>query len=341
MGVVDVSVVVPTYNRAEMVCEAIESLVHQETDSQFSFEIVVVDNASTDSTKGAVQRVAEFSPIPIRYAFEEAAGDAHARNTGVKGARADWLAFLDDDEFADKDWLRQLYFTALGQNALIVGGEVRLVLSDEQKRAFGRALRKALRETQHGKDVVRRYTGGSLPAAGNMLVKRAVFDRVGLFDTSMLAGGSDSDLVLRARAAGYDLWYTPKAVVHHRVPPHRLTRAYLRWDSLRDGTTLAFLDYKFRGRGRVMFFCCARIGQALLVNLPQLFFAFLSGDDLRFLGRGSLLWRAVGYARECLFLFAPTLFPQERFFAALEFHSARKKFSGVSSTTETSTLGNA
>jgi GT2 family glycosyltransferase len=319
MGEVDISVVVPTYNRSEMLHDAIESLIRQETHQELSFEIVVVDNASTDSTESTVQHFATVSPIPVRYVFEEVPGDAHARNRGVSEAWADWLAFMDDDEVAEQDWLKQLYITAVEKEAAIVGGAVHVDLSGEDKERYGRLCRRALRETQDPKKRgVHLYTRNRLPSTANVLIRRNVFESIGSFATSLVSGCSDSDLVLRARAAGYDLWYTPNAVVHHRVSAHRLTPAYFRWDSKRDGISLAYLDVRHRGWGKTTFLCLARIGQALAVNLPLLVWAYLSGDRPEALGRESLLWRAVGYTREYLFLLAPGIFPQKRFFAPLE-----------------------
>jgi hypothetical protein len=75
---------------------------------------------------------------------------------------------------------------------------------------------------------------------------------------------------------------------------------------------------KHRGWGKSTLVCLARIGQALFVNLPLYAWAYLSGDRPETLGRTSLLWRAVGYVREYVFLLAPNIFPQKSFFAPLE-----------------------
>jgi len=132
MKQIDISVNVCTYNRAEMLRGALESLICQKTDGKFSYEIVVVDNASTDDTKAVVKQVSKNSPVPIRYIFEENKGVAQARNRGVKGSQGAWIAFFDDDQFAEADWLRELYSTALLTRAPIVGGAVHVDLPTEQ-----------------------------------------------------------------------------------------------------------------------------------------------------------------------------------------------------------------
>ena len=82
----DVSIVVCTYNRADMLGRALESLVRQETHGEFRFEIVVVDDGSTDGTQVTVQNIAKDCQVPIRCLRKEGRGIAAARNTGVKAA---------------------------------------------------------------------------------------------------------------------------------------------------------------------------------------------------------------------------------------------------------------
>ena len=103
-----ISVIVPTYNRCEMLADALASLFRQETNGEFSYEIVVVDNASTDATKAVVQQAAAEAPAPVRYVHHDVPGDAPPRNRGIAEARGTWIAFFDDDQLAAPDWLLQL-----------------------------------------------------------------------------------------------------------------------------------------------------------------------------------------------------------------------------------------
>ena len=113
MNVPLISVIIPTYNRCEMLRGALESLLHEETGGEFAYEIIVVDNASTAATKAVVEQVAADAPVPVRYFYQEIPGPAPARNCGVAEAQGDWLAFFDDDELATPDWLLQLHRAAL------------------------------------------------------------------------------------------------------------------------------------------------------------------------------------------------------------------------------------
>jgi GT2 family glycosyltransferase len=313
------SIVVPTHNRALWLCEALETLVCQRTDGKFSYEILVVDNASTDTTATVVELLACGAPAPIRYFYQTTPGDAPTRNLGVRNARGAWIAFFDDDQFARCDWLLQLYETARQQDADVVGGAVQLDLSPEESGRLGRFCREALREIDYY-DKIQPYTGKHLPGCGNALVSRRVFDALGAFDEAMINGGSDSDFFLRARAAGYPLLYTPHAVIRHRVPAERLTREYLRWDALQGAENVAHLEHQRHGSAKTSLLAIARAGQAALVHVPLLAAAWCRGDQGGVLGRKVRLWRAEGYLRRALSLIAPRLFPQRNFLESLNFH---------------------
>ncbi len=321
MKQIDISVNICTYNRSEMLGDALRSVMCQETDNKFSFEIVVVDNVSTDSTKAVVQHVAKDSPVAVRYVFEKAKGVAQARNRGIKESQGAWIAFFDDDQIATANWLGQLYEVAVKTGAQCVGGAVHLDLPAEQLRELGYLCRRVLQESRPG-DRLCRYQGRDFPGSGNMLVARAVFDSIGLFDCSMVRGGSDWDFGIRARRAGFDMWYTSRAVIRHRIPPNRLMPEHFRYYERKNGAVFADYDFKYKGLSNTVFFCIARIGQAILINLPLLFFGWVRRDRGEVLGRICLLWRAEGYTRRTLSCLAPAVFPQNRFLDSLEF---RKK----------------
>src|SRR3972149_11111049 len=97
-----ISVVVCTHNRSESLRETLRSLMLQNYPAS-DYEIIVVDNRSTDRTK---EVVSEFSHV--RYVLEEKMGLSHARNRGIKESRGDVVAFIDDDAKADKSWLSRL-----------------------------------------------------------------------------------------------------------------------------------------------------------------------------------------------------------------------------------------
>ena len=318
MGKLLVSIIVVTYNRAKMLCGALESLSRQETGGMFSFDIIVIDNTSTDNTVFVVKDFARTSKVPVRYILEKNKGVAYARNRGIRESSGDWIAFFDDDQLADPNWLKELLDMTQKVSAFCVGGCIKLFLPQEDLIKLSPICRSILGETLKG-DKSNTFSKKTLPGTGNALIKRTVFDTIGNFDESFSRGGEDSDFFRRVRFAGFEIWYAPKAIVYHILLPHRLQKKYLFWASQRHGVNYAYMDYKKGGFKNLILACIFRIGQALLVNLPCLIWAIMVSDRATLIGRECLLWRATGYVREGLFLALPRVFTQKHFFKGLEF----------------------
>ena len=322
----DIAVVVCTYNRAEMLRNALRSLTLQQTDGAFSYEILVIDNGSTDPTKVVIAEIAASSPVAVNYVREETKGLAQALNRGVREARGTWLAFCDDDNLAEANWLKGLLSAASVTKAKLVGGTRRLQLPSGGGLVLGPTCRGLLGEyVNDGTDSV--CQGKRTPPGGNLLIAREVFESIGLFDTSMVMSGEDCDFVKRARASGITVAISATAIVHHVIPPYRVTPSYLRWTSLRFGCLLAYMDCKNSGRAKMFSCLVARIGQAIVVNLPLLVASVLTRNATESLDRKCLLWRALGYAGGTASVAAPRLFEQAHFYSRLEFRKERAAFS--------------
>lgn len=323
MKKVDISVVICTYNRAELLHRALESIVRQKTDSKFTYEIVVIDDGSTDCTSNIVKRVATSSKVPVRYFYQKGDSIADARNRGIAEAHGKWIAWFDDDQWTESDWLMNLHAVALKMSTDCVGGILKLDLPKFKYNDLGPVCRSILGEyTWHEKPG--KCKSAKVPSTGNILISRKIIDSVGLFDTSMIYGSEDTDFLLRIRTAGFSIWIAPGAVVHHLIPTYRLKPAYFRWVCLRKGSNIPLLDRKRAGSGMTLLFCIARIAQALLINMPNLFIAYMKRNRSEILDCKCLLWRAAGYLRKTLHLFVPRIFSQKRFFSLVEFRRERK-----------------
>ncbi len=319
-----ISVIVPSYNRADQLKEAIETLVCLETHGAFTYEVVVIDNNSPDHTRQVVEAAIPNSPVTLRYLFNPIKGDGPTRNVGLRNSDSDFYAFFDDDQFAPSHWLYELYQGHLESKADIVGGPVFLAIPDEERAQLGRICRGILREQDYYKKL-QPYTGSELPGTCNMIVTRRVFDQVGMFSETMITGGSDFDFVNRARDAGFALWYNPKAEIRHRVEKHRLKPEYMRWECLSSGAAhLATQDYKRGGLTRVFLIASMRSAQAIMINLPMYLFHKNAGQQGEALGYRAMLWRCEGYLRKSASLVLPKQCAQPRFFEYLDFRNGRK-----------------
>ena len=103
---IEISIVVCTYNRADVLPKCLESLADQTADSEL-FEVLIIDNNSTDDTKKIALDFCE-NHNNFKYIFEKKQGLSHARNRAIEEARGGYLAYIDDDAIADKEWLKKI-----------------------------------------------------------------------------------------------------------------------------------------------------------------------------------------------------------------------------------------
>ncbi len=318
----DISVVICTFNRAKQLRDCLERLIVQDTLGQFSYEILVVDNGSTDTTPQVVKELQRRSQVAIRYFFEATPGLAFARNRGLIEYKGDWILCFDDDLLAGRSCLAELFSLAESTGADCVGGRMLVDLPHAVRRQLRPGLLGLVGHVDYGSQP-RKYTGKNFPPDPMVLRRRNVFESVGKFDTSMIRGGQDLELTRRVLKAGFKIWYSPKAVAYHTVKPHRLEEDYLHWTSLRHGQSYAYMDFKHKGPMGMAALAFARAGQAFFVNIPVLIFSFLVCNRGEALWRKCLLWRLVGYLRTGVFLIAPQKFPQDAFFGKIEFRKEK------------------
>ena len=317
----DVSVVVCSYNRADSLRSALESLTALQTDG-FTYEVVVVDNASSDHTADVIHQAAESSSCPVRYVMEKEPGVSFARNTGVRSAKGQWIYFFDDDQLAEPQLLVEMLKGAKENNVKCTGGGMKLkfVCDDLVTLAEPRNLKPWVRVMFNCTQTTDVYSRKDTPGTGNMMVHREIFDKIGLFRTDLVEGGEDTDLYHRMRAVGYEACHVPNAVVHHCIPEFRLEPKYLKLASLRMGSHVARREYQEFSRLVFPFRIVARAGQAYGVHGSRLAFAYLGGDKEAILERQCKWWLGQGYLAAAL----KFLVYNEEAKSNLEFRNERK-----------------
>ena len=200
-----VGVVIPSYNAADFLPQAIESVLKQ---TAIIDDIVVVDDGSTDQTEDVVKR---FTEDGVRYIKQANQGSAGARNTGVRSLSTDYICFLDTDD----SWLPNK--TTLQRDILMRRFEIGLVSGDQIFWDPERSIRKVRRFSgQPTRHLLRRKLALS-NIVGNpsmVMVRRSIFEDVGLFDPS-LRFGDDWDMWLRI-AANSDIAFADEPVAVYR-----------------------------------------------------------------------------------------------------------------------------
>lgn len=224
-----------TFNRGALLDGAIRSVLAQDPGRTPPFELIVVDNHSTDGTRGIVER---FSRVDgrVRYLFEPRQGLSHARNAGIGESRAALVAFTDDDVRAEADWVAAVV-RAFDEypDADAAGGRVLPVWPAEPPRWLTPDHWAPLALVDHGPAPVR--IGPERPiclVGANLAVRREVFHDVGGFATELqrvkdgIGSLEDHEFMLRLLEAGRTAVYDPRIVIHAEIQPNRLERTYHR-----------------------------------------------------------------------------------------------------------------
>jgi glucosyl-dolichyl phosphate glucuronosyltransferase len=232
----NVTVILCTYNRCQSLATALESVAASRVPESVSWEVLVIDNNSKDETRKVVKNIGQRYPGRFRYSFEPQQGKSNALNTGIREARGEILAFMDDDVVVDAKWLQSL--TALLLNADFAGAGGRVL----PERNFAPPAWLSLKG-RYALAPLAIFDLGPQPSelteapfGTNMAFRKEVFQKLGRFRTDLgprpgsEARGEDTDFGDRALAAGQRLWYEPSAIVYHSLPAHRLKKEYfLAW----------------------------------------------------------------------------------------------------------------
>ena len=232
----EVTVILCTYNRARLLEDTLAALALQHTPSPLTWELLVVDNNSTDDTRAVVEAFARIAPMPVRYLYEPIQGKSNALNTGVAVARGDILAFTDDDVTPTADWVARTSSIVRQRAADGAGGRILPRWSSPPPTwlASDRTLLSLLALQDLDQPCSVTAENRVLIFGANMVLRRDVFLDVGPFNTAKgrlgtkLADGEDTELIDRAVAAGKRIIYDPSLVVWHRIGPNRLRKRYFR-----------------------------------------------------------------------------------------------------------------
>jgi glycosyltransferase involved in cell wall biosynthesis len=228
------SVAICTWNRAQSLRVALASLTRLSVPAGAGWEVVVVDNNSTDDTVTVVEGYRDA--LPVRYVFEPRQGLSHARNRAAQVAGGDLIIFTDDDVRVDPRWLAE-YASAVNRfpEATFFGGTIDLRFPCTPPRWLRNNLSRfqtayACRSIDPGTIVIRRRE--DLPFGANMGFRRSVFDAT-RFSPSLgrvgaeLMSGEETEVMERLLAQGDTGVWIGSAIVEHVIPKERLTKQYV------------------------------------------------------------------------------------------------------------------
>jgi glycosyltransferase involved in cell wall biosynthesis len=221
-----ISVVIPTYNRANLISETLDSVLSQTVND---IEVIVVDDGSTDATPAVVS-----SYQRVRYLHQANAGQAAARNAGIRMAMGEYIAFVDDDDLWLPNKLAQQLDCLHAESAAWVYCDA-LVFDGTSGQPLHRFSQI---NTPHNGHVGAQLLIRDFIASPTPMVRRDVFDRVGLFDASpLLRRREDWEMWLRI-AAHYPLSYIPEPLARYRSHEQTATRSEDIWTVYRSRTSV-------------------------------------------------------------------------------------------------------
>jgi GT2 family glycosyltransferase len=238
-----VSVILPTYRRADALPDCLDGLERQ---THPAMEVVIVDQSPDDGTR-AVVAARRTGASRLRYLHSDVAGASVARNLGMRAASGSVFAFTDDDAIPEPRWIEALVRAFEASPADVVGGKI-LPLWEGARPAWFPDSRAYLVGIFDPGGPLARFPRESLPMTGNLAVRREVMERLGGFDEG--AGprpgrpisGEDSLFAWKAIEAGLQVYYQPEAIVHHRVPRNRMTRKHYLRRSYLEGVSLVDVE---------------------------------------------------------------------------------------------------
>lgn len=246
-----VTVVIPTYNRASMLGITLESLIKQNYDTE-RYEIVVVDNNSTDGTAHVVERYQSSSTVQISYIAEPRQGVHYARNTALRHARGEILYYTDDDMIADRELLAEIVKPfRCDERVAAVTGPVLPKWETEPPQWITKLCRNFLLSLHQREEIllIAPYDCGVISC--HQALRRDAFMRSGGFNPENTAGNwigdGETGLNLKLKSLGYWFAYTAFAITHHMIPPQRMTEAYLNGRLANQGNCDSYTEYREHG----------------------------------------------------------------------------------------------
>lgn len=208
-----ISVITPTFNRANELPFLVHSIQNQTLDHSL-FEMIIVDDGSTDNTESLIPSILENIDFNLKYLTKNNQGPGAARNLGIDNSRGDLILFIDSDCEADKRWLKVLYDEYLNNRYDACGGP------DAAKRDFT-PLQKAIDYSMtsfittggmrgHSTKMIAKF----YPRSHNMGVTKTLIKQIGGFGS--LRHGQDIELSHRIIKSGAKIRFIPDAIVYHR-----------------------------------------------------------------------------------------------------------------------------
>jgi glycosyltransferase involved in cell wall biosynthesis len=257
---IELSVIIPTRNRADYLKDALESVLNQTLNKDI-YEIIVIDNGSTDNTREVVEQLNQLHQKRIRYFYEPTPGLHVGRHLGAKESRSDILVYTDDDIIAFPEWLKAVRSAFSDPKVALVGGKILprwegevpdwvALFKDTDQYGWSNGYLSILDFGDKRQEIPAFYVYGC-----NFSIRKSVMYECGGFHPDSMPqelirfrGDGETGLATAIMEKGYKTIYEPKAAVYHRVPPERLTLEYFCRRAFNQGVSDSYTQIrKYKG----------------------------------------------------------------------------------------------
>lgn len=287
------SVVIPTYNRADLLGKALQSLLEANIPDNLKVSALVVDNCSTDRTKEVFedfQKKFSISKINLNYEFEARQGKSFAVNRGILASDTDLVSILDDDMQIAPDWFEVIgkVFQDRWDELDFIAGKVLPLWENEPPKKILSAIKSVIAIGDHGEKEWKFGQDTPILSGGHAVIKKAVFDEIGLYPVELgpsgknLIGCEDDvfyNKILEAQKNGI---YYPPLTFYHFVPEYRLKRSYYQQWCFGVGISWGLMDIHYHFFKEVKIFSVPRyMYRELIVSIVEKIKAVLFHDEER------------------------------------------------------------
>jgi glycosyltransferase involved in cell wall biosynthesis len=232
----DISIILCTFNRCESLDNVLGCFSKMRFDQDTSWELLVVDNNSSDRTKIIVDQAIERGQKNIRYLFEGSQGKSFALNCGIAAAKGEIIAFTDDDVAVHPHWVAELKKIFSEFDCMGAGGRIIPTFRNNPPSWLRVDVPYPFMNVLVSFDFGKKPCAlKQTPFGANMAFRKNAFDRYGLFRTDLgptkeniFRRGEDSEFSARLLAAGETVMYAPEAIVYHPVEEERMKKGYFK-----------------------------------------------------------------------------------------------------------------
>ena len=243
-----ISVIIPTFNRSHFITVTVESLLNQSFIPE-DFEIIIVNNNSTDNTQQILNDLYNKYPSRIKLLFEGNQGVHFARNYAARIAEGEILYFTDDDMIADYQMLENIWLTfKIDEEIAVVTGKIQPKWLQEPPNWISQYCNNyllSLNDLGNGFIISHNDIGAF---SCHQAILKSVFFRTGGFNpentNGIWIGDGETGLNIKIKSFGYKFAYNGKAKIEHMIPASRMNQSYLNKRYSNDGNSTVYSEYK-------------------------------------------------------------------------------------------------